>query len=106
MWFASISVTPFGAVIISSTLVIMSFSLSSTSCSRKSISRDVTMPTSRVPSFPFSVIGYPVNPFWRFASSTSATVFSGPITSGSRIKPCLYFFTLCTSFAWYSAEQL
>ena len=58
---------------------------------KKSTSRWVTSPTSRPPISPVSVTGIPENPNDVFAPATSATVWSGDITTGLTIKPCLYF---------------
>lgn len=41
--------------------------------SKKSMSREVTIPTSLPPIRPFSVIGMPQKPFWRLISRTSPT---------------------------------
>lgn len=41
------------------------------------MSREVTIPIRRPPSFPFAVMGMPVKPFLRFASKTSATCERG-----------------------------
>ena len=74
--------------------------------SMKSMSREVTIPRSLPPSWPFSVIGIPPNPFSDLTRNTSWTVLFGPRTTGSRMNPCLYFFTLRTSAAWKSGVQL
>lgn len=80
------------------------------------------MPINFSPKFPFWVTGNPQNPCSSFNLKTSETyknvlcntseciisfyvhkIFtnnSGDITTGSRINPCLYFFTLSTSLAW------
>ena len=39
------------------------------------------------------VMGIPENPDARFSSSKSFSVFSGLMHTGSRMKPCLYFYT-------------
>lgn len=96
--------------------------------SKKSMSREVTMPTSLPPIFPFSVIGMPQNPFFLLISNTSPTCWGVTTfnygrshfedvaesitvcwvvrTTGSLMKPCLYFLTFETSVAWYSGLQL
>lgn len=81
------------------------------------------MPINFSPKFPFLVTGNPQNPCSSFNRKTSETyknklihyssecitsiyvhkIFTnncGDITTGSRINPCLYFFTLSTSLAW------
>ena len=57
--------------------------------------------TSTVP-----VIGIPEKPCLAFASTTSPTVWQGPRTKGSLMKPCSNFFTRFTSLTWNSTEQL
>lgn len=61
--------------------------------SKKSISLDVTMPNNLPPTFPVFVIGIPEKPCSAFTFRTSLTVWLGDKTTGSLIKPCLYFFT-------------
>lgn len=58
---------------------------------RKSMSLEVTMPTSLLPILPVSVTGIPEKPWRIFASNTSPTVCRGLITTGSVIKPCSNF---------------
>lgn len=55
---------------------------------RKSMSLEVTIPTSLLPIFPVSVTGIPEKPCLTLASNTSPTVWCGLITTGSVIKPC------------------
>lgn len=58
---------------------------------RKSMSLDVTIPTSLLPILPVSVTGIPEKPCRIFASNTSPTVCRGVITTGSVMKPCSNF---------------
>lgn len=58
---------------------------------RKSMSLDVTIPTSLLPILPVSVTGIPEKPCRIFASKTSPTVCRGLITTGSVMKPCSNF---------------
>lgn len=58
---------------------------------RKSMSREVTMPTSLLSILPVSVTGMPEKPWRIFASNTSPTVCRGLITTGSVMKPCSNF---------------
>lgn len=58
---------------------------------RKSMSREVTMPTSLLPMVPVAVIGIPEKPCCILASRTSPTVCEGLRTTGSVMKPCSNF---------------
>lgn len=58
---------------------------------RKSMSREVTMPTSLLPMVPVAVIGMPEKPCRILASRTSPTVCEGLRTTGSVMKPCSNF---------------
>lgn len=58
---------------------------------RKSMSREVTMPTSLLPMVPVSVMGMPEKPCRILASSTSPTVCEGLSTTGSVMNPCSNF---------------
>mmetsp|Transcript_40794 Transcript_40794/g.88369 ORF Transcript_40794/g.88369 Transcript_40794/m.88369 type:complete len:241 (+) Transcript_40794:764-1486(+) len=73
--------------------------------STKSQSRLVTRPRSLAPMRPLSVTGKPVKPKRFFNSSSSSKVMVGGTQTGSKIKPALYFFTLCTSAACASTER-
>lgn len=58
---------------------------------RKSMSREVTMPTSLLPMVPVAVMGIPEKPCCILASRTSPTVCEGLRTTGSVMKPCSNF---------------
>lgn len=104
---ASLRVTPAGATTRSLRLVITSARGVALSRSRrKSMSREVTMPSSRPPRRPEWVTGTPEKPSRALASHTSPTVCAGLITSGSVMKPCSNRLTLRTSLAWNSGVQL
>ena len=64
------------------------------------------MPFSLVPSFPLSVIGIPEKPTLFFSSRRSFSVLSGLKQTGSTMKPCLYFWTVCVcTIIWHEGGR-
>lgn len=66
--------------------------------SRKSMSREVTIPTSFPPSFPFSVMGIPQNPFSFFTLSTS-DIYKSFISTTLLTEP------FCLQYSWCGVRQ-